>query len=433
MYDLIIKNGVVVLPHEVKNVDIGIQDGKIVALSPSLQVASSPVYNAENCYVLPGVIDAHVHLNEPGRDHWEGFTTGSQMLAAGGCTTYFDMPLNSIPATVNENAFHEKKKIGSEKSINDFRLWGGLVPGNLSELASLHNLGVIGFKAFLSPSGTKEFNHTDDQTLLEGMREIARLGSVLALHAESTPIIEHLERNVNIEDQVQAYSHMRPIIAESEAVKRSLSFAELTGCALHFVHISNTSTLQLIQEAKQQGLDVTVETCPHYLLFNDQAMYEQGVHAKCAPPLRNEEHRERLVQALVNGQIDFVASDHSPSPNTLKQTGNFFTAWGGINGGQFTLLSLLELTETTSLTIQDVAQLTATAPASRFKLTRDRGSIEEGKLADLVVVNKNEYDAVTEETLHSKHKDSLYLGHRFPHRIKETFYRGQSIYKTNRP
>ncbi|EZH66820.1 allantoinase [Bacillaceae bacterium JMAK1] len=434
MYDLIIKNGAVVLPHEVKTVDIGIQGGRIVALSSSLQTqGSTTVYNAENCYIFPGVIDAHVHLNEPGREHWEGFTTGSQMLAAGGCTTYFDMPLNSIPATITESAFHEKKKVGSKKSINDFRLWGGLVPGNLSQLRSLHNLGAIGFKAFLSPSGTDEFSHTDDQTLLEGMREIAHLDSVLALHAESTPIIEYLERNVNIEDPVQAYTQMRPIIAESEAVKRSLSFAELTGCALHFVHISNTSTLRLIQEAKQQGLNVTVETCPHYLLFNEHAMYEQGVYAKCAPPLRSEEHRQQLVQALLDGQIDFVASDHSPSPNTLKQTGNFLNAWGGINGGQFTLLSLLELTETTSLTFPDVAQLTATAPAKRFQLDSDRGSIEEGTLADLVIVSCNNDDVVTKETLHSKHKDSLYLGHLFPHRIEETFYRGTSIYKNNRP
>lgn len=242
----------------------------------------------------------HVHFSEPGRAHWEGFETGSQMMAAGGCTTYFDMPLNGIPSTVDQKALLEKVNVGEEKSVIDFGLWGGLVPGNIEDLEELAKSGVIGFKAFLSTTGNDEFERADDFTLLHGMKKIAKLGKVLALHAESEPITQWLKQEKEELGLFSSddYAATRPVHAESEAVERAITYAGLTGCPLHFVHISSGLAIEKIESAKQRGLDVTVETCPHYLLFNQNDLIEKGAVAKCAPPLREKAEQERLINLL---------------------------------------------------------------------------------------------------------------------------------------
>ncbi|MEQ2526801.1 allantoinase [Bacillaceae bacterium CLA-AA-H227] len=434
-YDLIIRNGFVVLPSEVMQVDIGIKDGVITKIEEKLTGTANEERDETGNYLFPGMIDVHVHFNDPGRDTWEGFETGSEMMAAGGCTTFFDMPLNGIPSTIDKEALFQKVKTGKGKSIVDFALWGGLVPGNEANLEELSEAGVIGFKAFLSESGNEEFERVDDMTLLRGMKKIASLNKILALHSESDAITKWLvaEKREKGFFTADDYLETRPILAEVEAVERVLSYSKLTGCAIHFVHISSAAAVEKIEEAKKQGLDVTVETCPHYLLFNHDALFEKGALAKCAPPLREKSEQEKLVQLLVEGKFDIVASDHSPSPYSMKDPNihHLFDAWGGISGGQFTLLSMIELAKKHEISFSKVAQMTATNPAERFSLA-SKGKIGIGYDADLAIVSLDENFTATEDNFFAKHKQSLYLGHTFPCKVKTTICRGKVVYEDDK-
>ncbi|WP_318502417.1 allantoinase [Bacillus sp. T3] len=434
VYDLLIRNGLVVLENGVSKMDIAIKDGVIIGIDKQLSGTGLIEVNASGTYIFPGAIDVHVHFSEPGREHWEGFETGSQMLAAGGCTTYFDMPLNGIPSTVTKEALLQKAKIGFEKSVIDFELWGGLVPGNEGELQGLAEAGAIGFKAFLSDTGNEEFERADDQTLLNGMKEIASLGKILALHAESAPITNWLERKKKEKglNSADDYLETRPVLAEAEAVERAITYARLTGCALHFVHISSEAAIDKIEAAKREGVDVTVETCPHYLLFNHQALIEKGPVAKCAPPLRVKQEQEKLIKLLIEGKFDMISSDHSPCPFSMKDPTkyNLFDAWGGISGGQFTLLSMIQLALQYDIPFTSIADWTASAPARRFGLTK-KGKIEVGWDADLVIVTLEDFTVTTENFL-AKHKQSLYIGHTFPCQITSTINKGKMVYENGR-
>lgn len=435
-YDLIIRNGFVVLPEEVKKADIGIKDGGIVKIESEIAGIAKEERDEIGNYLFPGMIDVHVHFNDPGRDMWEGFETGSEMMAAGGCTTFFDMPLNGIPSTIDKEALFHKVEKGMEKSIVDFALWGGLVPGNEENLEELSEAGVIGFKAFLSESGNEEFERVDDMTLLRGMKEIASLGKILALHSESDSMTKWLATDKREKRLFTAddYLETRPILAEVEAVERVLSYAKLTGCSIHFVHISSSAAVGKIEEAKKQGLDVTVETCAHYLMFTHDALIEKGAIAKCAPPLREKSEQEKLVQLLIDGKFDMIASDHSPSPYSLKDPNkhHLFDAWGGISGGQFTLLSMIELAVKHEIPFSKMAQMTATNPAERFGLA-SKGKIEIGYDADFAIISLDENFTATEENFFAKHKQSLYLGHTFPCKVKTTICRGKVVYEDDKP
>lgn len=430
-YDLIVRGGSVVLPDGVTKVDVGVKDGKIAAIAAKLEGETEQEWDAAGLHVLPGMIDVHVHFSEPGREHWEGFTTGSAMMAAGGCTTFFDMPLNGIPSTVNEEALLDKARLGNEKSLVDFGLWGGLVPGNEDDLQPLAESGVIGFKAFLSTTGNKEFEAVDDMTLLNGMKKIAALGKVLALHSESAAITNWLKAEKEAAGLVSAddYLETRPILAEVEAVERALHYSEITGCALHFVHISSAAAVAKIEAAKARGMNVTVETCPHYLLFNHNSLREKGSIAKCAPPLREADEQQRLIALLAQGKFDMLSSDHSPCPYDMKDPKdyNLFQAWGGISGGQFTLLSALELALAHDIPLEQVAAWTASNPAERFGLAGSKGTIAIGMDADLAIVDLNEAFTVTEENYYAKHKQSLYIGHTFPCSVTGTVVRGHIV------
>ncbi|RTQ89251.1 allantoinase AllB [Lysinibacillus telephonicus] len=430
-FDLIIKNGFIVLEKEIRKMDIGIRNGKISAIQDCVEGTAKREIDALNQYIFPGVIDVHAHFSEPGREFWEGFSTGSQMMAAGGCTTYFDMPLNGIPSTINKKALLDKASIGEVKSCVDFGLWGGLVPGNVENLKELAELGVVGFKAFLSETGNEEFQNVDDLTLLYGMQEISKLGKVLALHAESAPITSWLQNRKIKFGQLSAddYLASRPAIAEFEAVNRAIAYAQITNCPLHFVHISSPDAVLAIQKAKLNGMDITLETCPHYLLFNHDDLIEKGAIAKCAPPLREEEVKQQLVSLFVEGKFDMISSDHSPCTPDMKDSKmhNIFTAWGGISGGQFTLLSTIELVLQNNMSLLQVAKYTSTNPAHRFKL-KGKGKIEVEKDADLVIVSMEPFK-VDESELFSKHKLSIYVGHTFPCRIKQTIARGNVLFE----
>lgn len=431
--DVIITNGKVVLPTGVEKTDVGIKNGKIAVIKKGIQNEADLTWDAEGQYIFPGMIDVHVHFSEPGREHWEGFHTGSMMMAAGGCTTYFDMPLNGIPSTVNRDALYEKARLGNEKSFVDFSLWGGLVPGNEKDLEALAESGVIGFKAFLSTTGNKEFEAVDDISLLNGMKIIAKLNKVLALHAESAAITNWLKEEKEKEGKSSAddYLETRPIIAEVEAVERAIYYAGITGCPLHFVHISSAKAIEKIEQAKQKGMNVTVETCPHYLLFNHDHLRELGTIAKCAPPLREREEQQKLISLLIDNKFDMISSDHSPCPYDLKDPNvyNLFQAWGGISGGQFSLLSMIELALQYNIPFETVAKWTASAPAERFRLSDRKGKIAEGADADLAIVTLKESYLVTEENYYAKHKQSLYIGHTFPCKVVGTFIRGNVVFK----
>lgn len=431
--DVIITNGKVVLPTGVEKTDIGIKDGKIAVIKKGIQNEADLTWDAEGQYIFPGMIDVHVHFSEPGREHWEGFHTGSMMMAAGGCTTYFDMPLNGIPSTVNQDALYEKARLGNEKSFVDFSLWGGLVPGNEKELKELAKSGVIGFKAFLSTTGNKEFEAVDDISLLNGMKIIAKLNKVLALHSESAAITNWLKEEKEKEGKCSAddYLETRPIIAEVEAVERAIYYAEITGCPLHFVHISSAKAIEKIERAKQEGINVTVETCPHYLLFNHEHVRALGTIAKCAPPLREKDEQQKLISLLLDDKFDMISSDHSPCPYELKDPNvyNIFQAWGGISGGQFSLLSMIELALQYNIPFETVAKWTASAPAERFGLSDRKGKIAEGADADLAIVTLKESHLVTEENYYAKHKQSLYRGRTFPCKVVGTFVRGNVVFK----
>ncbi|MGP7815831.1 allantoinase AllB [Niallia sp. 01092] len=431
-YDLIIRNGSVVKEKEVVKEDIGVLNGKIVTLSelPD-EIEAKQTIDATGLHIFPGLIDSHVHFNEPGRTEWEGFETGSKSLAAGGVTLFFDMPLNSHPPTTTKSAFELKNTIAEEKSIVDYRLWGGVVPGNADDLEALMQSGVIGFKAFMSNSGIEDFKSSDDQTLYTAMEKIAAFDGILAVHAESDVITSHLgkltaEANDN---RAASFSSSRPIYSEVEAVQRILAYAEATKCKLHIVHISSTKVLEPILAAKQKGIDVTVETCPHYLSLTIEDLESLGAVAKCAPPLRDQTEIEALWEAVKNGEIDTIASDHSPSPAFMKE-GSFLEAWGGISGCQSTFNILLEEGYwKRQVSLPQLANVFSLNPAKRFGLEEQKGSIFVNKDADFVLVDLEEAFILNKEDLLYRNKQSPYVGREFRGKIKQTIIAGAVVYE----
>lgn len=435
-YDLIIRNGQIVTLNSIVQGDIAIKEGKIreVSIGKILEANAVREINAEGQHILPGLIDTHVHFNEPGRTEWEGILTGSRSLAAGGVTTYFDMPLNSTPPTINKENLALKRACSEEKSIVNFRFWGGLVPENIENIKELYENGVIGFKAFMSPSGIADFNHVDDITIFKGMSEIASVGSLLAVHAESTVICEQLAQEKQSKNQTSAkdFVESRPIISEIEAVRRIISYAEVTGCKLHVVHVSSRKVVDVINEAKQRGVDITVETCPHYLSLTIKDLEEKGGVAKCCPPLRDEKEVEELWSAVANGEIDVIASDHSPAPASMKEitNGDFFRAWGGISGAQSTLnIMLTEGYYKRNLPLQKIVELTSTNPAKLFGLYPHKGIIAVDSDADLVIVNLKECFELKKEDLFYRHQQSPYEGRTFKGKVTTTIVNGNVVFE----
>lgn len=428
--DLIIRGGNVITPDGAKQLDITIEDGKILELSPTITSKAKEEINAEGLHIFPGLIDAHVHFNEPGRTEWEGIKTGSSALAAGGGTLYVDMPLNSSPPVLNKESFLAKKQAAETSSYTDFALWGGLTPENLEYLEELAELGMIGFKAFMSNSGIEDFKAVDDLSLYQGMFKAAQLGLPVAVHAESEAITSVLTKQIRNKGgrSIQHYLQSRPVIAELEAINRAIFFAKETGCDLHIVHVSSSRGVSLVTEARERGIRVTCETCPHYLHLTEDDVENLGAVAKCAPPLRNNDERLALWQAILRGEVDLIASDHSPSSPDLKERDDFFAVWGGISGVQSTLQILLTHHTEQGLPLQKIAALTAKNPAERFKLA-NKGRLEPGYDADLTLVDVGSSETLTKEKLFYRHQQSPYVGQTFKGIIKQTLLRGQIIFK----
>ncbi len=408
--------------------DIAIEDGKIAAIGRELPGAAEEI-DARGLQVFPGLIDVHLHFNEPGRTEWEGAATGSRALAAGGGTLFFDMPLNSTPCTVNADAFDRKHAALAKSSITDFALWGGLIPGNVSELAELADRGVVGFKAFLCDSGLPEFPRADDQTLFDGLREAARLGLPVAVHAESQELTQSSVPHDRA--SVKAFLASRPVIAELEAIQRATLLAREAGAKLHIVHVSSGRGAALAAEARAKGADVSIETCPHYLFFTAEDVERLGAVAKCAPPLRDAVEQNALWAQLLAGAVDIVASDHSPAPPEMKSA-NFGKAWGGIAGVQSTLSVLLDRGyHCRQLSLDRIASLIATEPARRFRIP-GKGSIAIGMDADLTLVDVSRSAELRRENLKQRHALSPYLGRTFRGCVVRTLRRGETIFASGK-
>jgi allantoinase len=413
---------------EWKEKDIKVEKGLISSITSPTEKPGEGM-NAEGLTALPGLIDVHVHLNEPGRAEWEGMASGTKALAAGGVTTFFDMPLNSFPPTADAERLKEKEQIAEEKSLIHSRFWGALMPDSLNEIEAMHKAGAVGFKAFMSRAGTEDFQHADDSVLLEGMERIAKTGSLLAVHAESDAFINWLTSRALKEgrESMQDYEKTRPVEAEVEAVERILLYAEWTKCRVHICHISSGGAADAVRRAKKKGIQVTAETCPHYLYFSLEDAARIGPLAKCAPPLRHEKEKEKLWQALVDGTLDLVSSDHSPAPAPLRK-GTVLKAWGGIAGAQQTLDVLLtEGVKKRGVSMEQIISWTSSAPADIFRLG-EKKKLEAGSDADITLVDLNETWTLKESDLYQKHKESPYIGETFTGRVKWTMAGGKIVH-----
>ena len=411
--------------------DIAVEDGLIAGIAPEIDEPAREEIDARGLHVLPGALDAHVHFNDPGRADWEGWASGTAALAAGGMTACIEMPLNAHPPTVDGAAFDAKVAAATGRAAVDFALWGGLVPGDLDRLDELAARGVAGFKAFMCDSGLPEFPRADDATLLDGLREAARLGLPVAVHAESEELTRALsQRQPRASDAsrgVRDFLDSRPVVAELEAIQRALLFAGETRASLHIVHISTGRGVALAAEARAKGVDVSAETCAHYLHFTDEDVERLGAIAKCAPPLRDSMDVLELWHELLEGHVDIVASDHSPT-EPARKTGDFIAAWGGIAGVQSTLPVLLDGGyHARGLALERIAELTSATPARRFRIAR-KGALVPGSDADLVLVDLEQPFTLREDDLQQRHKTSPYVGQTFRGTIRRTVRRGETIF-----
>jgi allantoinase len=448
VFDLIVRRGTVVLTSGSTTADVAIGDGRIAEIGPELGGASHEI-DARGLFVLPGLIDVHVHFNEPGRTHWEGAATGSRALAAGGGTLFFDMPLNSTPCCVSAREVERKREALERASITDFGLWGGLVPGAVGEMGEMAERGVVGFKAFMCDSGLPEFPRADDETLRDGMAEAARLHLPVAVHAESQDKVrlkadptDHRGlasggsndhgwgpalAGPSNDRGIREFLDSRPVAAETDAIGRALELARETGASLHIVHVSTGRGVSLAADARARGVDVSIETCPHYLWFTDADIEHLGTIAKCAPPLRAVEHHDALWDTLLTGHIDIVASDHSPTEPAMK-AGDFISAWGGISGVESTLPVLLDRGHhDRRLALERIVELIAATPARRFRIAR-KGTIAPGNDADLVLIDPAASFTLQKDHLQQRHKASPYVGATFRGVVRATLRRGETIF-----
>ncbi len=392
---------------------IGIIGGKIAGFEDG---TAREEIDATGLIVLPGVVDAHVHFNDPGRAEWEGWDTGSRAALAGGVTTVCDMPLNSTPPVVTVESFDAKREAAEARSACDFALWGGLVPGHVDDLEDLAERGVMAFKAFMSHSGIDDFPKADLATLRAGMKRAAALGLPVAVHAEFDRDLPR--KGTTVRD----YLNSRPVESECEAIAAALDLAGETGCALHVVHVSSGRGVALVAAARALGVDATCETCPHYLVLTGEDMERLGAVAKCAPPMRDAGVRDELWEAIRTGDIQTIGSDHSPSPMSMKTDPDFFKVWGGISGIQHLLPLLLDA----GMEPAQCGALTGRNPARRFRL-EGKGELVIGADADLALVEFGQPEPIAAESLLYRHRHSPYVGRKLKARVRRTILRGQTV------
>jgi allantoinase len=429
---LVLRSRRVVTPEGIRPASVHVVGGKVERVGDHGDVPAEHE-DFGDLAILPGVVDTHVHLNEPGRAEWEGFATATSAAAIGGVTTLVDMPLNSIPPTTTREALAAKREAARGKCAVDLGFWGGVVPGNLRELAGLVADGVRGFKCFLVDSGVAEFGWVGEPELAPAMQVLAALGAPLLVHAEvAGPIDEataRLAREQADPRRYATYLASRPAAAEELAIQLVARLCRSTGARTHVVHHSAASALPLLREARAEGLPLTAETCPHYLRFTAEAIPDGATPFKCAPPIREAENREQLWRALAEGVLDLVASDHSPCSPALKaiEAGDFIAAWGGVSGLQLALPVVWTEASARGHTLADVVRWMCVGPAKLANLAGKKGTIASGADADLVVFADEERWTVTPETVQHRHKVTPYAGEALRGVVHATYLRGRKI------
>jgi allantoinase len=381
---------------------------------------------------MPGLVDTHVHINEPGRADWEGFHSATRAAAAGGVTTLIDMPLNSIPATTTAPALEKKRAAARKRCWVNVGFWGGVVPGNTRELRALDRAGVFGFKCFLVPSGVPEFANVNESDLREALPVLAAMNSPLLVHAEIPEAIEAAGKKLRTSDprKYETWLRSRPSAAETKAIEMLVRLAREFKSHVHVVHVSSASSVSVILRAKQEGLPITAETCPHYLFFASGTIENGRTDFKCAPPIRDSENNGKLWKALGRGAIDFVVSDHSPSPPSMKclKAGDFFRAWGGISSLQLGLPAIWTRLSGQEYSLRHLVRWMCSGPAQLAGLDKRKGAIAPGYDADIVVWNPEKSFVVKPKMLQHRHKLTPYAGETLRGVVETTFLRGEMIY-----
>ena len=426
----VVRSRRVVTPQGIVPAAIHIADGKIARVAAWAD-APSDVIDYGDLAILPGIVDTHVHLNEPGRTEWEGFATATTAAAIGGVTTLVDMPLNSIPPTTTREGFAAKRAAAKGQCAVDVGFWGGVVPGNRRELAGLVTDGVRGFKCFLVDSGVAEFGWVGEAELAPAMQILAGLDAPLLVHAEVAGPIDAAAAALAVEDphRYATYLASRPPAAEEQAIELVTRLCRATKARTHIVHHSAATAIPLLRAARAEGLPLTAETCPHYLHFTAETIPDGATAFKCAPPIRDAANREALWAALSEGVLDLVASDHSPCSPALKalEVGDFVAAWGGVSGLQFALSIVWTEASRRGHTLVDLVRWMCEGPSRLAGFTGKKGAIAAGHDADLVIFAADEPTTVTTESVHHRHKVTPYLGETLRGAVVATYLRGTRI------
>jgi len=425
-FDLVVRGAFVLIGENWRAAEIGVTDGVIAAISAKPLDGAEIITLADDEVLVPGIVDTHVHVNEPGRTEWEGFASATRAAAAGGVTTIVDMPLNSIPATTTVGALDVKRAVAAEKAMVDVGFWGGAVPENLGTLKELHDAGVFGFKAFLSPSGVDEFGHLDADQLEAALEEIAAFDGLLIVHAEDPAVLDAHTNEGGVD--YHRFVESRPDAAETTAIERVIAGVRRTGARAHILHLSSAAALPALRAARAEGLRITVETCPHYLTISEEQIGDGATQFKCCPPIRDDANRDALWQALVDGDIDLVVTDHSPSTAELKYAhgGDFGRAWGGIAGLQTGLAAVWTEAARRGIPLERVLGWMSSATA-RFAGLDGKGRIAVGADADLVVLAPDATFTVRAAELQHKNPVSAYDGRELRGVVRQTLLAGRPV------
>lgn len=428
IHQLVIRAKRAVFPDGIRPAVVVVDDERITALleDGAAVEAQEEVVVPDDQVLMPGLVDSHVHVNEPGRTPWEGYESATRAGLAGGITTILDMPLNSSPPTTTVANLEAKEEAAQGKLSVDVGFWGGAVPGNIDQMAPLWDKGVFGFKCFTAHSGIDEYGYLGYEGVKEVLAELAELDAVLIVHAEDSRILAEAPQDIT--DQYATFLASRPRAAENTAIEQVLAAARETGARVHILHLSSSEALPAIRAAKQEGVKVTVETCPHYLTFASELIPDGATEYKCCPPLRENDNRKALWEGLKDGTIDHIASDHSPCTVDLKvkDTGDFGKAWGGVASVQLGLPAVWTAGEEFGIELSDIARWLAANPCASFRVP-GKGSIAVGNDADFAVVAPEETFVVDVEDLEHKNKISPYQGRTLRGVVKRTVLRGRTV------
>jgi allantoinase len=428
MESLVVRSERVVFPDGVRPASVQIANGRIATIAAYADVpANVRLLDAGARMLLPGLVDTHVHINDPGRAEWEGFEHATKSAAAGGVTTLVDMPLNSIPSTTDVRALEAKREAAKGRCHVDVGFWGGVVPGNVDSLEALARAGVLGFKCFLCPSGVDEFEHVTEKDLRAALPVLSRLRLPLLAHSELPALLN--DGAAGDPRRYATWLERRPPASERAAIDLLVRLAREFDAAVHIVHLASSDALRSLQAARMAGTKVTIETCPHYLTFAAEDIPDGATAFKCAPPIRSREHREGLWRGLADGDIDLVATDHSPAPPSMKclDTGDFMRAWGGIASLQIGLSAVWTGAAARGFSIADVVRWMCRAPAQLAGLEARKGAIATGKDADLIVWDPDAESSVDPAALYHRHPVTPYAGLRLRGRVVTTLVRGEPV------